>query len=208
MTATATVTVTVAALPGSGGREDETDFDPTPAADTATSTGRRRVKCNPRTATLLLSVAACAVVLGTFAGLVPFPEISRATVNLLSDAIAVVNTLALALLVAGWYFIRHGQVDRHRLATVGATVLIVAFLATYLPKVGGEKAIGTPHNALYFAYLGMLAVHVLLSVFACRWWSTRSCSVSTHTPAELRTVHPGSARSPRPPGSRVSRSAS
>ena len=159
----------------------------------AISTGRRRVRRNPRTATLLLSVAAYAVVLGTFAGLVPFPDVSRATVNLLSHGIAVVNTLALVLLVAGWYFIRRGQVDRHRAAMVSATVLIVAFLAMYLLKVGGggEKAIDMPHNAVYFAYLGMLAVHILLSVLAVPLVIHALVLGLTHSPAELReTIHP------------------
>ncbi len=159
----------------------------------AISTGKRRVKHNARATTVALSAAAYALVLGTFAGLVPFPEISRATVNLLSDAIAVVNTLALACLVAGWYFVRRGQVDRHRAAMVAATVLIGAFLAMYLLKVGGggEKRILMPHNALYFAYLGMLAVHILLSVLAVPLVIHALVLGLTHTPAELReTIHP------------------
>jgi len=159
----------------------------------AISTGKRRVREAPRRVTVLLSVAAYAVVLGTFAGLVPFPEISRATVNLLSHAIAVVNTLALACLVAGVYFIRRGQVDRHRAAMVSATVLIGAFLVMYLLKVGGggEKAIVMPENAVYYAYLGMLAVHILLSVLAVPLVIYALVLGLTHSPSELReTVHP------------------
>ncbi len=159
----------------------------------AITTGKRRVKANPRATTVALSVAAYAVVLGTFAGLVPFPEISRATVNLLSHAIAVVNTLALASLVAGVYFIRRGQVDRHRAAMVTATVLIGAFLLMYLLKVGGggEKRILMPENALYFAYLGMLAVHIVLSVLAVPLVIHALVLGLTHSPAELReTIHP------------------
>jgi putative membrane protein len=160
----------------------------------AISTGKRRVKHNPRRTTLGLSVAAYVVVLGTFAGLFPFPEISRATANLLSHGIAVVNTLALACLVAGWLFIRRGQVDRHRAMMVSATVLIGAFLVMYLLKVGGagEKEILLPHTSpVYVAYIGMLAIHIVLSVLAVPLVIHALVLGLTHSPAELReTIHP------------------
>jgi len=134
----------------------------------ATADARKRVKDNPAVLTVVFSVLGYALVFGTFGGLFPFPEISNATVNLLSHAIAVVNTVALCLLVAGVYFIRTDQVRRHRASMITAFVLILAFLVMYLLKVGGggEKEIVGATGVVYWAYLAMLAVHVLLSAIS------------------------------------------
>jgi len=134
----------------------------------ATAGPRQRVKDNPAWLTLALSVVGYALVFGTFGGIFPFPEISNATVNLLSHAIAAVNTVALCCLIAGVYFIRNGAARKHRAAMVAAFVLILAFLAMYLVKVGGggEKAIVGATGVVYWAYIAMLAIHVLLSALS------------------------------------------
>jgi putative membrane protein len=157
------------------------------------ATGKRRIKQNPRTVTAILSVAAYVVVLGTFAGLFPYPGVSRSTVNLLSHAIAAVNTGALVFLVAGWRWIRRGDVRKHRAAMVGATLLILAFLVMYLVKVGGggEKEIVGATGVVYVAYIGMLAVHILLSVLAVPLVIFALVLGLSHSPVELReTLHP------------------
>ncbi|WP_135828006.1 DUF420 domain-containing protein [Halorussus halobius] len=157
----------------------------------ATTTPKRRIKDNPRAATAVLSVLGYVLVLGTFAGLFPYPEIERATVDLLSHAIAVVNTVALAALLLGWRWIRRGEVRKHRAAMLTAFALILAFLALYLVKVGGggEKAIAAS-GAVYYAYLAMLAVHIVLSVVAVPVVLHAVVLGLSHTPAELRdTVH-------------------
>jgi len=129
---------------------------------------------HPLATTAVVSVVGYALVIGAFLGAIPIPEIGRGTVILLSDLIAVVNTVALALLVAGYRFIRGGDVRRHRLAMLSAFVLIMVFLVMYLVKVGGgfEKSLvieaGMPlaayAGAVRTVYLAMLAIHVLLSV--------------------------------------------
>lgn len=131
----------------------------------ATANPRQRVKEHPTWATAVLSVIGYVLVLGTFAGIFPFPEISHATVNLLSHAIAAVNSVALVCLVAGWYFIRSGQVRKHRAMMITAFTLILVFLVMYVVKVGGggEKEIVGATGLVYYAYLAMLAIHVLLS---------------------------------------------
>jgi putative membrane protein len=158
----------------------------------ATTTAKRRVKDNPRAATAILSVLGYVLVLGTFAGLVPiYPEISRATTDLLSHAIAVVNTVALTALLAGWRWIRRGEVRKHRAAMLTAFVCILAFLALYLVKVGGggEKTIDVT-GLVYYAYLTMLAIHILLSVVAVPVVVHAVVLGLTHTPTELRdTAH-------------------
>jgi putative membrane protein len=123
-----------------------------------------RARRSPRRVTAVVSAVGYALVFGTFGGVLPFPTISDRTVILLGDAIAVVNTGALLAIVAGVYFIKTGQIRRHRAAMLTAFTLILAFLALYLTKVGGgfEKEILAEGVVLY-AYLIMLAVHIILS---------------------------------------------
>ncbi|WP_435179369.1 DUF420 domain-containing protein [Halorussus sp. AFM4] len=154
----------------------------------ATTTAKRRVKDNPRAATAVLSILGYVLVLGTFAGLLPiYPELERPTVDLLSHAIAVVNTVALASLLAGWRWIRAGEVRKHRAAMLTAFSLIMVFLVLYLVKVGGggEKSIAVT-GPVYYAYLVMLAIHIVLSVVAVPVVLHAVVLGLTHTPAELR----------------------
>jgi putative membrane protein len=152
---------------------------------------RTRARANPRAVTAVLSVAGYALVAGAFSGAAPFPDVSRGTVILLGDAIAVVNTLALVVILAGVRFIRRGEVRKHRAAMLSAFALIMLFLVMYLLKVGGgfEKAI-LAEGAVRAAYLAMLAVHVLLSALAVPVVLHAVVLGLTHTPPELReTVH-------------------
>jgi putative membrane protein len=154
----------------------------------ATTSTKRRAKDNPRATTAVLSILGYVLVLGTFAGLLPiYPELERATVDLLSHAIAVVNTVALTALLLGWRWIRRGEVRKHRAAMLTAFALILAFLALYLVKVGGggEKSIAVD-GLVYYAYLVMLAIHILLSVVAVPVVVYAVVLGLTHTPAELR----------------------
>jgi putative membrane protein len=159
----------------------------------AIADAKRRARHNTRGVTIGLSVAAYVVVLGSFGGFFPYPDISRSTVNLLSHGIAVVNTLALLALVAGWRWIRAGDVRKHRAAMLSATVLIGIFLVMYLVKIGGggEKEIVGTTGFVYYAYIGMLAVHILLSVLAVPLVIYALVLGLTHSPSELRdTIHP------------------
>ncbi|WP_115863710.1 DUF420 domain-containing protein [Halorussus litoreus] len=155
----------------------------------ATTSAKRRVKDSPRAATAVLSVLGYVLVLGTFAGLFPYPELERATVDLLSHAIAGVNTVALAAIVLGVLWIRRGEVRKHRAAMLTAFACILAFLALYLVKVGGggEKAIAAT-GPVYYAYLAMLAIHIVLSVVAVPVVIHAVVLGLTHSPAELRST--------------------
>jgi putative membrane protein len=155
---------------------------------TLRAAGRER----PRAVTAVLSVVGYALVIGVFAGAVPFPPLSDATVVLFGDLIAVVNTVALTALLAGAWFIKRGEVRKHRAAMLTAFALILVFLVLYLWKVGGgfEKSI-TASGAPRIAYLVMLAVHIFLSVVAVPVVLHAVVLGLTHTPAELRnSAHP------------------
>jgi putative membrane protein len=148
-------------------------------------------KSHPRIVTAVLSVIGYILVVGAFGGLLPLPDISRDAVILLGDAIAVVNSLALVAIVAGVYFIRNDEVRKHRAAMLTAFTLILVFLGLYLVKVGAgfEKSI-LASGPVYWAYLVMLAVHILLSALAVPVVLHAVVLGLTHSPAELReTIH-------------------
>jgi len=151
--------------------------------------------------TAIVSAVGYALVIGAFAGVLPFPEVGLETVNRLADLIAVLNTIALASLLLGVWFIRRGAVRKHRAAMLTAFGLIVLFLTLYLTKVGGgfEKRIVIEEGQFLAAYAGivrpvylaMLAVHVLLSIVAVPVVLHAVVLGLTHRPDELRdTVHP------------------
>ena len=148
-------------------------------------------RASPRRVTAVLSLVGYVLVFGTFGAVFPLPSISNETVILLSDAIAVVNTLALTAILAGVYFIRTDQVRRHRAAMLTAFALIIAFLGMYLLKVGGgfEKSI-LVEGAVYYAYLAMLAIHILLSAVSVPVVVHAVVLGLSHSPSELReTAH-------------------
>lgn len=129
---------------------------------------RTGIRARPGTATAILSVVGYALVIGTFTGYIDvYPELSDATVNLLTHLIALVNTVALFSLVAGVYYIVNGEYDKHRAAMMTAFAFILLFLVFYLFKVGGgfEKEIVAP-SLVTVVYLVMLAIHILLSIVA------------------------------------------
>ncbi|WIV67043.1 DUF420 domain-containing protein [Natrialbaceae archaeon AArc-T1-2] len=159
----------------------------------ATADAQRRLRENPLGATAILTVVGYVLVIGTFLVDVPiYPDLTLAEVNALTHAIAVINAATTVLLVAGWYWIRNDEVDKHRLAMVGAFGLILLFLVVYLVRVGGggEKYITGVSDPVYYSYLAMLGIHILLSIVAVPVVLYALILGLTHTPAELRgTAH-------------------
>jgi len=154
---------------------------------------KRRAKERPGALTAVLTVVGYALVLGTLVvGLPIYPEISKETVNLLSHAIAGINTTATILLVLGWRWIRKGEVDKHRAAMGSAFLLILVFLVLYLLKTGGggTKEIDLAMGPVKIAYFAMLAIHVLLSILAVPVVLYALILGVTHTPTELRNETP------------------
>jgi putative membrane protein len=160
----------------------------------ATASVRGPIKDHPAAVTAVLSVIGYVLVVGTFLGLIPasvFPELTLRQVNRISDAIAVINTLATGTLLAGWRWIRRGEVRKHAAAMATAFGLILLFLVLYLTKIGGggtKEFVGP--TLVYYAYLLMLAVHVVLSVVSVPVVLYALVLGATHTPAELRTETP------------------
>jgi len=151
---------------------------------------RGGIRARPAAVTAVLSVLGYALVIGTFAGVIDvYPALSEGTVDLLTHLIAVINTGALAALVAGVYFIRNREIREHRASMLTAFALILCFLVVYLLRVGGgfEKAI-VAGDLVTVVYLAMLAVHILLSIVAMPIVLYAVLLGLTHTPAELQNT--------------------
>lgn len=154
----------------------------------ATASTKRRVKDNLAAVAVAVTLLGYALVVGTlYVGLPIYPEISLATVNLLSHAIAVVNAITVVLLALGWRFIRRGEVRKHRVAMTAAFSTIMLFLVLYLLKTGGggRKEFVGPALARD-AYFAMLGIHVFLSILSVPVVVYALLLGLTHTPAELR----------------------
>ncbi|ESS11525.1 MAG: putative membrane protein [uncultured archaeon A07HR60] len=160
----------------------------------AVSDVRGRVKRRPRAATAALSLIGYVAVVGVFvsptiSGL--FPELTLSQVSLLSDAIAVVNSVTIVTILVGWYYIRRGEVRRHAAAMATSFSLILLFLGMYLPKVagGGTKQFVGP-DLVTIGYLLMLAIHIMLSILAVPVVLHAIILATTHSPRELRQETP------------------
>ncbi|WP_049982702.1 DUF420 domain-containing protein [Halorubrum sp. BV1] len=160
----------------------------------STATLRDRAKDRAGAITLLLTVVGYGAVGGVF--LVPefqalFPTLTEGTVDLLAHAIAAVNTVTVVTLSLGWYWIRNDEVKKHAAAMTTSFALILLFLGMYLPKVagGGTKYFVGPDPA-YYAYLIMLAVHILLSIVSVPVVLYALVLGLTHTERELRNQTP------------------
>lgn len=80
---------------------------------------------------------------------------------------AILNGLSAVALVIGFFYIRNGQVARHRAAMLTAFLLSSIFLVSYITNhaIHGDT-LYPAHNPLRPFYLALLASHILLSIVA------------------------------------------
>jgi len=91
--------------------------------------------------------------------------VAAAGIHPLATTNAVLNSLAAVLLVAGWRFIKRGNVRAHRAAMVAAFVTSAVFLACYLTYhylVGHVPFRGA--GVVRPVYFAILISHILLAV--------------------------------------------
>lgn len=154
---------------------------------------RTRVRTNPKLVTAALSLVGYVLVIGVFSGTIDvYPDLADSQVLLFAHLIAIVNTGALTATVAGVYFIKDGDVRKHRAAMLTAFALIIVFLFLYLWKIDGgfERSLVAP-AIVKIPYLIMLAIHILLSIVAVPVVIHAVVLGLTHAPAELsETLHP------------------
>ena len=87
--------------------------------------------------------------------------------TLLPTLNALLNALTTVLLLRGWWLIRHGRQEEHRVAMLGALTGSTLFLISYLYyhfQVGSVRFPG--QGAARAIYLGILASHTLLAAAA------------------------------------------
>ena len=104
-------------------------------------------RAHPRAITAVLSAIGYVLVIGIFSGTINvYPGLTDSQVLLFADLIAVVNTAALTSILAGVYFVRNGEIRKHRAAMVTAFALILVFLFLYLWKIDGgfERSLVAP----------------------------------------------------------------
>ena len=78
---------------------------------------------------------------------------------------AALNATAAALLLVGWWLIRHGRREAHRLAMLGAFSVSTLFLVSYLVyhfEVGSVRFAG--QGAIRAVYFTVLISHTVLAV--------------------------------------------
>lgn len=158
----------------------------------ATANARRRLRERPIGVTIVLTIVGYTLVIGTFVADIPiYPDLTNAQVNAFTHAIAGINAVTTVLLVLGWYWIRTGEVEKHRLAMTGGFATILLFLVVYLIRVGGggtKEFVGPV--LVRNVYLVMLAIHIILSIVAVPVVLYALILGLTHTPTELRdTAH-------------------
>ena len=162
---------------------------------------RSVIRARPAAVTILVSLVGYALVIGSFAGLVPVPTLDSETVLLFGDAIALINTLALLSLLAGWYFIKRDAVKKHQAAMMTSFGLILLFLVLYVWKQAGgftKELVVTQGQFLAeyatlvtYTYLALLGIHVLLSIVAVPVVLYAVLLGLTHPTGELaNTRHP------------------
>ena len=77
---------------------------------------------------------------------------------------ASLNALSTIWLVAGWFFIRRRQIERHRFCMIAAFVTSTLFLASYLvyhANVGSVPFRG--QGAIRTVYFAILVTHIVLA---------------------------------------------
>lgn len=145
------------------------------------------IRSNVVAVTVVLTIISYVLVFGTFAGLFPYPRIGQGAVDLLSKLIAAVNATTVVVLALGWYWIRRGEIRKHRYAMLTGSGLIIAFLLMYLEKVGGGgiKQLQAPHT-VKTVYFAMLGIHELLSALAVPFVIYTLVVGLTHSVSEIR----------------------
>jgi putative membrane protein len=119
--------------------------------------------------TVLLSVVSLGLVFAAAGGVVPdsaLPSAPDAFIDAIPHVNAAISLLAIGVIGYGWRAIRRGNVARHRAAMGSAFLLFGLFLVLYLYRVAliGPREFPGPATLETFAYLPILAIHILLAV--------------------------------------------
>jgi uncharacterized membrane protein YozB (DUF420 family) len=77
---------------------------------------------------------------------------------------ASLNALSTIFLLAGWRFIRRGEMTRHRLCMIAALIASALFLTSYLVYHANVGSVPFPgQGAIRYVYFAILITHVILA---------------------------------------------
>lgn len=160
---------------------------------------KQYTRAHPGRVTAVLSLLGYAVVFGSFGDVIPVPSLARETVLLFGNLIAGINTLALATLLAGAWYVKKGAIRKHAAAMLTAFGLIVLFLVLYVWKQAGGftkeivvsqgQFLGEYATLVTDGYLALLAIHILLSILAVPLVLYAVLVGLTHSPEEIPNTH-------------------
>ncbi len=140
------------------------------------------------------------VILGVVLSMRPSAQLPPALAAALATfpaVIALVNTLALTCLIAGWRAVLARQIHRHRRYMSASAVLISLFLVLYVTRValGGTKAFPGPPEIRAFVYLPVLSIHIVLSIVSVPLVAYNLITGLTHSAGAVAgTRHPAVGR--------------
>jgi putative membrane protein len=117
----------------------------------------------------VLSVVSLGLVFAAAGGVVPsslLPHAPESVIAAIPHVNAGISILAIGTIGHGWRAIRRGNVTRHRAAMATAFLLFGLFLGLYLYRVAlvGPREFPGPATLERFAYLPILAIHILLAI--------------------------------------------
>lgn len=146
--------------------------------------------------TVLLSVLSLALVFAAAGRAIPptlLPAVPETFLAAIPHVNAVLSLLAILTISLGVYWIRRGEIVRHRRAMLTSFALFVTFLVLYLLRVAieGPTSFDGPGWVATFVYYPTLAIHVVLAIVAIPLVYHTLLLAATHDPAELsQTRHP------------------
>jgi putative membrane protein len=118
----------------------------------------------------VLGAVSLALVFAAALGMVPaslLPRAPESVVAAIPHVNAALSALAFVTVAAGWRWIRHGDVTKHRAAMGTATGLFALFLALYLYRIVLVGPTSFPGEGLAATvYYAVLAIHILLAMAA------------------------------------------
>jgi putative membrane protein len=149
----------------------------------------RTVRRNLREVTVVLSVVSLALVFAAARQAIPgsvLPAAPEWVFAAIPHVNAAISTVAIVAIALGVRAARARRFERHRRLMLGAFALFVGFLVLYLWKVAAKGPTAFPGNGVVeLAYLGILAVHVLLAVVCIPLLYYVLLLAWTHSVAEL-----------------------
>jgi putative membrane protein len=147
------------------------------------------VRRNLREVTTILSVVSLVLVFAAARQAIPsaiLPAAPPWVFAAIPHVNAGISVTAIALIVLGVRDARHSRFERHRRLMLAAFALFVAFLALYLWKVAVKGPQTFPGSgAIELAYLGVLAVHMLLAIVCIPLLYYVLLLAGTHSMSEL-----------------------